>query len=354
MKNKTFILVFSLAIILVVSLSCGAPASDDGNAQLKLTQSALALQATGLALQVQQATLDAAKAAPPPAAQPTAPAALPTYTPFPTYTQPAPAATSAPAAPAATNPPAAAPTQDLKARIKKANVLIFEDIYGYPPLAGNPRVSMAVDRMGFKGGTVINTKDAYGNFKSELNSSAKWDAIVISAESRSGMRGEFWDYIYDQVDRGVGLVAEVYNLESIANGRISNLLGRCGIGFQQDWQRAANADINNYSLVLLDPEHTVFSFPNPKISLVTPNSYWVGDAGDLIRVTGGGDAELLAGLYSTHTSDSGVMASCSEERMIFMTFSTHDYRQDQTVPLWQNAITYVLTNHFKYIDQQPK
>ena len=233
-------------------------------------------------------------------------------------------------------------------------MLIFEDIYGYGPLAGNPRVSKAVDRMGFNGGTVINTKDAYGTFKAQLNSSAKWDVIVISAESREGMKGEFWDYIYDQVDRGVGLVAEVYNLNNIANGRISNIMSRCGIAFQSDWQRSTKNDINDYSILLLDPAHDVFSIPNPKISLVTPNSYWVGDIGDFLRVTGGGDAELLAGLYQSHKSDYGVLAACIEGRVIFQTFSTHDYRQDQTVPLWQNMITYTLSNHFKYMDQQPK
>ena len=67
-----------------------------------------------------------------------------------------------------------------------------------------------------------------------------------------------------------------------------------------------------------------------------------------------GDAELLAGLYQSHKSDYGVLAACIEGRVIFQTFSTHDYRQDQTVPLWQNMITYTLSNHFKYMDQQPK
>ena len=345
MKRKPLPLVFSLVIVLVISLSCAAPFTPQASGPLEQTQAALVFQATGLALQVQQATLDAAKAG---GAAPAAPAGIPTLTPLPTFT-------AAPVdQPADTSVPKTAPTQDLKARIKKANVLIFEDIYGYPPLAGNTRVSMAVSRMNFSGGTVLNTKDAYGDFKSQLNSSAKWDLIVVSAESREGMRGEFWDYLYDQVDRGVGLVAEVYNLNSIANGRISNIMSRCGVAFQQDWQRAQNYDINDYSILLLDPAHEIFNTPNTKISLVTPNSYWIGDAGDFIRLTGSGDAQMLAGIYQAHKSDYGVLASCIEGRFILQTFSTHDYRQDQTVPLWQNMMTSALTNHFKYIDQQPK
>jgi hypothetical protein len=345
MKRKTISPVLVVLLALFISLSCAAPFTPEASGPLQQTQGALAFQATGLVLQAQQATLDAARAG----VAPAAPAGVPTFTPLPTFT-------IAPAAqpPAATSAPVAAPPQDLKTRIKKANVLIFEDIYGYPPLAGNTRVSMAVSRMNFSGGTVLNTKDAYGNFKSELNSSAKWDLIVVSAESREGMKGEFWDYLYDQVDRGVGLVAEVYNLNNIANGRISNIMSRCGIAFQKDWERPQNYDINDYSILLLDPGHDIFTIPNPKISLVTPNSYWIGDAGDFLRLTGNGDAQMLAGLYQSHKSDYGVLASCIEGRFVFQTFSTHDYRQDQTVPLWQNMMTYALTNHFKYMDQQPK
>ena len=339
MKHKTIALITSLSLIFIISLSCSAPFSSQANVNEKLTQSALVFQSTALALQAQQATLDAALNGNGNSGD------EPTLTPLPTFTPPPPEEPTA--------EPSAEPTPDMKNRIKKANVIIFEDIWGYYGLAGNRRVSMAVDRMGFSGGKVVNTGDAYGNFKEMLNGSTKWDLIVVSAESREGIKGEFWDYIYDQVNRGVGLVAEVYNIDNIGGGRISNILQECGIAFQKDWFRPATYDVLDYSILLLQPEHPIFNTPNSGISLVTPNPYWVNeDIGDLLRLGSGGDAQLLAGLYQGHKSDYGVLASCMQERVIFQTFGTHDYRQDQTVPLWQNMMTYALTNHFIYMDEQ--
>jgi hypothetical protein len=342
MNRKVSTIVITLSLIILVSLACATPFSSEANVNQKLTESALVFQGTALALQAQQATLDAALNNNGNKNEGNAP----TLTPLPTFTQ------SAPEEPTA--PPEAKPTANISSRIRKANVAIFEDIWGYSGLAANRRVSMAVDRMGFSGGRVINTGDAYGDFKGLLTGSTKWDLIVVSAESRQGIRGEFWEYIYDQVQRGAGLVAEVYNLDSIANGKISNLMGECGVSFQKDWHRPATYDVLDYSILLLQPDHPVFNTPNKNITLVTPNPYWVNeDIGDFLRLNGNGDAQMLAGLYQSHKSDYGVLVSCIQERVILQTFGTHDYRQDQTVPLWQNMMTYALTSHFKYMDENP-
>ena len=60
----------------------------------------------------------------------------------------------------------------------------------------------------------------------------------------------------------------------------------------------------------------------------------------------GGDATLLAGLYHDRKGDYGVIAECLDGKAIFQTFSTHDYRYDQTTALWVNYMTYTLTNHY--------
>ncbi|MCE1252712.1 MAG: PT domain-containing protein [Anaerolineae bacterium] len=345
MRNKSISIGSVLIGILFVSLACSMPFSGQSSSDVKMTESALNFQGTALALRAQQATLDAAlNNKNEPVSQPTEAPPPVTATPLPPTEEPTEKPTDA--------PPTPEPTLDIKTRIKKANVAIFEDIWGYSGLSGNRRVSMAVDHMGFSGGKVINTGDAYGTFKELLTGSTKWDLIVVSAESREGMKGEFWDYIEDQVRRGAGLVAEVYNLDNIGGGRISNLLQECGVGVQSDWYRQDNYDQLDYSILLLQPDHPIFNTPNSGISLVTPNIYWVGDAGDLLRLKSSGDAQMLAGLYQGHKSDYGVLASCMQERVIFQTFGTHDYRQDQTVPLWENMMTYALTNHFKYMDEQ--
>jgi len=41
-----------------------------------------------------------------------------------------------------------------------------------------------------------------------------------------------------------------------------------------------------------------------------------------------------------------VLATCYEGRVILQTFSNHDYRYNEIVPLWQNYIHYTLKNHF--------
>jgi len=80
--------------------------------------------------------------------------------------------------------------------------------------------------------------------------------------------------------------------------------------------------------------------------LINYSRYWNFQAGDLIRLAPGSKASLLAGLFQKRKSDYGVMASCYDGRVIFQTFSNHDYHYDDIISLWQNYITYVLKNRF--------
>jgi hypothetical protein len=328
-----------LSAMLIIILSCALPSFDTSPTGLQDTQIALGVQQTSLALQ--QATLDAGQA------QATSAEVQPTYTPLTTFTL-VPTGEPVVQQPTqeSTQPNNSAPPLNMGEKIQAANVLIYEDIWGDPVLSGDKRVSDAVERVGFQGGRVINTGDAMGNFKSQLLSGTNWDLIIVSAEVRTAIQGEFWDYIMDQLDRKVAFIAEVWYLDDIASGRVANFLGACGVQFQKDWPREINYNILDYSIVNLVTNHPVFNSPNSGISLVTPNSYWMGDAGDFIQLGSGGDAQLLAGIYSSHKSDYGVLADCMQGRVILQTFSTHDYRHDQTVPLWQNYIIYTLTNHF--------
>lgn len=334
-----------LFLSLVVMLSCTLPGTGGSPAQpttnLMDTQVALNIQSTLLA--GQQATLDASKSQPTqlPQAQPTYTQIVlpPTYTPYPTYTS---VATEPP--PAATQAPQPEATQDVDALIRKANVLVFEDIQGYPAL--DTRVHQAVTAMGFSGGRVVEVGDAVGNFMEQLNSAVRWDLIIVAAEAREGVRGEFWDIITEHVNRGTALIVEIWYLDEIANGRIAPLLGKCGVAFQDNWGRSPGYNALDYSIYWLDQYNEVFSTPNVVGPLYTPNIYWMKDAGDIIRLGSGGDAVLLAGKYPNKKSSHGVLASCLQGRMIIQTYSTHDYRRDHTVPLWQNFITYTLKNHF--------
>jgi hypothetical protein len=60
----------------------------------------------------------------------------------------------------------------------------------------------------------------------------------------------------------------------------------------------------------------------------------------------GGDAQILAGGFMSNPTDYGLIVSCIEGRVIIQTFSDHDYHREDIQALWENYITYVLTNHF--------
>ena len=82
------------------------------------------------------------------------------------------------------------------------------------------------------------------------------------------------------------------------------------------------------------------------LPLLHYNRYWANQTGDKIRLGGGGDATLLAGLLAQPSSKGAVLATCYEGRVIIQTFSDHDYHQADVIPLWQNYIYNTLKNHF--------
>ncbi len=333
--EKIFIIFTTLGVMLACSMPSlptnNKPEQSSGSEE---TRVALAIQSTMAAAQLNTRIAQEASA--------TQVGQAPTYTPYPTYTLPP------TEIPQPTTPPQQIPTEtpslNIKEKIRSANVLIYEDIRGYPEL--EPRVHRALAGMGFSGGRVVEVGDAVGNFMTQLNSPTQWDLIVVAAEARSSVRGEFWDVIYDQVQRGAALVTEIYYLDKIINGRISTLMSACGLKLYRNWERSPGYDVLNYSMYWLEPQHEVFNTPNVVEPLYSPTIYWENDAGDLLALAPGGDAVLLAGTYPNLHSDHGTIATCLDGRVIFQTFSTHDYPYNKTVALWQNYMTYTLKQHF--------
>jgi len=347
-KPRTFAI---LILIVLFTISCDLISGSSTDTQaLEQTQIALGVEQTSLALQHEKATLDAqAQVQEPGEESQPANEVPPTYTPLPTYT---PYPTDSPEQPTAEPPPTEAPEMSMEERIRASNVLIYEDIWDEYALSGDRRVTNAVNAVGFSGGRVINVGDAMGDFKSHLLSGTQWDLIIISVEVRDSIQGEFWEYMIDHLNRNVAMIAEVWYLDDTGYGKIAPILSKCGIAFHKDWVRNPGYDVLDYSILNLDTTHPIFNTPNSGISLVTPNIYWMFDAGDMLKLGPGGDAKLLAGLYYSHKNDYGVIAECMEGRVIFQTFSTHDYRIDQTTALWQNYIVYTLTNHYEKIAGQ--
>jgi hypothetical protein len=229
--------------------------------------------------------------------------------------------------------------------IRSANVLVFEDMRGN--FDRKPIVHEVINRMRFSGGKVVEVGDALGNFKEQLLSTTKWDLIIVSAENHDAVQGEFWEYMQDHVNDGAAVIIEMWYMNQHYTD-IQPMLSQCGVAYQKDWYRDINSDPLDYSIYWLDPSSEILTEPNSGISLANVSYlYWTFDAGDLLRLSAGGDAKLIAGIYPREKSQYGVIASCLEGRMIIQTFCSHDYNPSHMMPLWENYIVYTLTNHFK-------
>jgi hypothetical protein len=222
----------------------------------------------------------------------------------------------------------------VEAKIRSANVLVYEntDEYGI-----GMWVQDALDNLGIK---YTQTGSYSGHFMEYLNSGTKYDLIIVDAEAKDRISGEFWDVINTRLTRDkAGLIAEIWYLDTEANGPIARILGGCGIRYQKDYQLAE-------SIYWWDPTHPIFNEPNTVLPLLHYDRYWANQTGDQIRLGGSGDAILLAGLAAKKSNEEAVLATCYEGRVIIQTFSDHDYKMADVIPLWENYIHYTLKNHF--------
>jgi hypothetical protein len=319
-RGLPLFLLLAFVTILACSISSTTPVPNNP-AGFDPTKAVLELQATAMSLQLTQAAIgaQAIPTQPPPTLQPTNPPPVVPTQPAPTEVQPT-------------------PTEDLEARIKSARVLVYENTdarnFGM-------WIQDALDGLGIK---YTQTGSYSGHFMEYLNSGTKYDLIIVGAEDKKIISGEFWDVINTRLVRDkAALIAEVWYLDSEANGPISKILGGCGIRYQKDYDIAD-------SIYWWVPEHPVFNEPNTALPLLHYSRFWANQTGDQIRLGSGGEATLLAGLAARPSTGGAVLATCYEGRVIIQTFSDHDYHEADVVPLWQNYIHYTLKNHFLAID----
>ena len=358
-----FVITLGVLFVAGVSLACNAPTND--NQALQDTQIALNVQSTQIAIQAEsngkleteatlQAGLDQTAIQNADDIQATLNAQVidtepPTQTPQPTSTDAADAEPPTVEAPPEESSPEDSPSVDepvdIDEMMKDSKILLFENVTKIPL----PRyIQQALDNLGLSR-NYVDTKDAIGNFKAELLSGTDWDLVVVGVEARSAIQGEFFDYFNEQVNKGTGLVLEIWNLDEIAGAKATSFLSSCGIQVQGDWY---DPPLTARSIWWLYGEHPVFHEPNEGMSLVNYNPYWAGDAGDLLKISSGSDATMLAGTYAQEKNSYGVLAICHEDRVIVQTYSSHDYGQDDVVRLWENYIYNTLRAHFEYETSQ--
>ncbi len=334
MLYRVRFVLFASSLILAM-LACNLPGSaatppPAAQPVVDGTKIALEIQSTQMSLQLTQSVSEAQK----PVEQPTQP-------PPPATQPPTEQPTAIPPTPTLRAPTEITPTPepDVDALIKNAKILVYED-------AGGARlgewVKGTLDLMGLK---YVHVGDRIGDFMSHLNSSTQWDLIIVAAESRSGVQGEFWDVITPKVTGDkTALIVEMWYLSRIANGRIQSLTAKCGIEFQK-----IRTEVD--SIYTLDSASPVFSTPNSGFSLVNYAAHWKDKGGDYVRLTAGGDANLVAGGFLKEKSSYGLLTTCLDGRVVIQTFSSHDYRREVMQLLWENYITTTLTSHFKALEE---
>ncbi len=323
-------------------VSCGLPSSG-GNDDLENTRVAIAVQQTSLAMQ--QAQLAQSE---PAQAEPQV-EALPTYTPYPTYTA-QPTEAQVVNEPTATSEPVSeeepAPSVSFEDWLEDVEILLYDDMYD---LGEELVIENALDGLGL-GNNTTNVRDAMGDFLSNMNSSTNWDLIIVGAENRDNISGEYFDVISSEMDRGSSFIIEVWYVDDISTGRIQPVFQRCGITFHRDWQRAWNSNLNDYLVYLLEPDNPLFSEPNAISMLIPYDVLWTGDVGDMVKLNTGSDAVLLGGAQAKEHSAYGLIAECMDGQMIWQTFSTHDYKTQDMINLWQNYIHHTLRARYDHIN----
>jgi hypothetical protein len=337
-KRRAYSIIPVIVIIFSI-LACNltGQSEDDNAGELAATITAM------------QATLVAQAAAPtiaPPTAVP--PTSLPP-------TQPPPTAPPA-------NPTPALPTQaavvstpgqpqssafNLNEIMGEADILVYEDVAGNPDL--RPYVKMAMERLGFQRDDYVYLGDARGRLMEGLKIGAQsgeaWDLVVIAAEDRSGVQGEFFEMLEGVLAKGTPVILEAWHLDEIREGAIKPILMRCGVDLV-NWYGGAR-DPGALKVYPLIPDSPLLN-EALQVGAFRIADYWpYEEQGSLTYSVGTGDAKIVVGTRMDEPNSYGVLTECLDGQLILITYSSHNYLDETAVPLWMNYIHYALRKHFE-------
>lgn len=282
------------------------------------------------------------------------PSVTPTYTPTLTFTNtPVPTGTETATPSITITPIPGTPTPDLtlaarqlQTRIDNSRILILEDII----VEGNllPRIDKAINGLSLTNAKIVNNYANWGSFLFELKSPQPYDLIIVATEDRTIQKIDIWTDIIRRVNENTALIVESWYLNQIQVGVITPLLERCGIEMQGEWMRHTGYDAASFAVYPVQPDNPVFTTPNIINTPLIPSIYWMEDVGDLITLADQPhDSQILAGVFPKNSSQYGLITSCLGGRVVFQTFSSHDYKLSDMTALWQNYIHYTLANHFQ-------
>ena len=184
-------------------------------------------------------------------------------------------------------PPTVAPpsgsSQDLKAFMKSANILLYED------MVNDPKVYRYVKRT--LDGMSLPYKDdgsAKGWLKNDLLAGAKggnpWDLVIIAVEYRAGISGEYFEYLMDVLNQGTSVIVEAYHLDQISQGTVSTILTKCGVQVYP-YVGKTRTLIDILVWPISGTNHPILKEPNSGLSFSKAVGYWpYNDLGDLVAL----------------------------------------------------------------------
>jgi hypothetical protein len=355
------LLLTSTALLVLISMVGCTLLSEESNSSendsVRETQIALAVQQTRLAEQEAEATRLAGQAPSQPVVeQPSDGGAV---TPDTAGTQAALQATQSAIETSAAQPPVVdtpaepppptptlenqPPPADFREMMKSASILVYED------MANDPSeyfyVRRTLDYMG------LNYKwdgSAKGSFKTDLlggsPAGGPWDLVIVAVEYRSGIQGEFFDYLADVLNQGTSIIMEAWHLDGISAGTVSNILARCGVQVYEYFPKTGTANDVVVWPISGATGHPIMSEPNSGLSFTKARTKWLlsGDLGDLMALTGSGDAQFLMSTDATKKDRDAVLATCMQGQLTLQTFSSHSFGYEVSSPLWENMITNAL------------
>lgn len=226
---------------------------------------------------------------------------------------------------------------DLKSFMDSAKILVYEDIVSEYE---EPYIKDTLDRMGLK---YKWDGSAKGRILADLSGGPEgggiWDLVIIAMETRSSSSGEALPYLNAALKQGTSGILEAWNLDQTTNPARNEILDTCGVSVKEYLPSEGSAlDVIVYPII--GASHPILSVPNSGLSFTDATTRWVasGDLGDLMSLTGTGDAQILIGTNATQANSGGVLATCMSDRLTLMTFSSHSFTYNTMVPLWENMI----------------
>jgi hypothetical protein len=234
------------------------------------------------------------------------------------------------------------PSADFEAQMKSAKILLYEDIINNPEVYRY--VKRTLDKMELP---YTDVGSAKGRFKDALlmgtQGGQPWDLIIVAAESREGIQGEFFEYFNDSLDKGSSMIIEAYHLDEIYNGKASLILNRCGINVRNyAGKNRLPSDIMIFPVN--DPGHPILNQPNSGISFTEGLTFFwdYKDLGSLMDIKNPGDTLFLLARTPQDTTQNAVLAVCDNNKLILQTFSSHSFVEEIMQRLWENYIYFAL------------